>query len=114
MYIKGTASAQDVGKLQLQHPVPFFQFPLNNIAPNRFGLAFDGFGGDLKTSQQLQLSATAKETAFAAHRRHHAANTRGALLANHIQFLVTWALSLVATRTEIVGALENHRPQHGQ
>jgi hypothetical protein len=54
------------------------------------------------------------EAALAAHYRHHTADAGRALCADDIQFPVARTLPLVATSTEIVGTIEDHRPQHGQ
>jgi hypothetical protein len=48
----GDGSLQNVGKLQLHYPISLFLFPSDDIGPDGFRVAFDGFGGDLKAGQQ--------------------------------------------------------------
>jgi hypothetical protein len=108
----GNGSAQNVGELQLHEAISLGLFPLDDIGADGFGVTFDSFRGDLNTSQQLELLAATGEAGFTSHYGHHPPHSGRTICSGYIQFPVSRALTLVAVRTHIVGALEDHRPQY--
>ena len=68
-------------------------------------LSLDGLGRHLKTSQQLQLFATAVEAGFASHHSHHASHGGRHLGSFDAEFAVTRTVTLMAVRTDIPAAL---------
>jgi len=51
-------------------------FAGGNRGADRFGVAFDGLGGDLQTGQRRQFLPAVVEAALAADQGHHAAHPR--------------------------------------
>lgn len=72
-------------------------------------MALDRFAGYGKASQKLQLFPTMMERSIAAYHRHHAPY-RGRVFGIHdIQLPITRGLTLMATRTIVIRAVEGHR-----
>src|ERR1039457_5324508 len=85
-----------------------------NMLTDGFGLTLHRLRGDLQAGQQVQLLPALFEAGFAAHHGHHAAHPGRKLGAFHVEFAIPRALPLAALRTDIIGALKLHRPQHGK
>jgi hypothetical protein len=110
----GNGSAQNVGKLQLHDAIALGLFPFDDIGADGFGVAFDSFGGDLQSGQQVQLLVATVEAGLAPYRGHHTPHSGRTLRSDYVQFPIAGAVSLMAARTEIVVPIVDYGPQHGQ
>ena len=98
----------------MHYAISLVLFLSDDIGSDGLSVTLDRFGGDLEAGQQVQLLVANIEAALTSHHGHHAPHTGRALCADHIQFPIPRALPLMATRTEIVGAIQGHGPQYGQ
>jgi len=90
-------------QIQLDGPLNFPLFTLNDLGTDGLRRALHRFGGDLQAGQQLHLLPPMIERSLLTHQSVHAAHARRKLRILNVQFDIGRELAGMALRAQIVG-----------